>query len=187
MCRKQVFVASRRSRAREMALQMLYQQDINPDAPSELVRQQIQERLPEEDLARFCWSLFVGVMEYRPELDVKIEATAANWALKRMAPTDRNVLRLGGFELLHTQTPPRVVIDEALELAKRYGTAQSAQFVNGILDRLIPSGGRGAVLDIVDEELPDAAEANIPLPEPPGPPDTESPPTPPPPGYIPEP
>jgi len=59
-----------------------------------------------------------------------------------MAPTDRNVLRLGAFELLYTETPPRVVVDEALELAKRYGTAQSSQFVNGILDRLMPGGGR---------------------------------------------
>lgn len=127
-----------------MALQMLYQQDINPDVTGDTVRELIQERLPEEDLARFCWSLFAGTMECRPELDSKIEATAANWSLKRMAPTDRNVLRLGAFELLHTDTPPRVVIDEALELAKKYGTAQSGQFVNGILDRLIPNGGRGS-------------------------------------------
>ena len=127
-----------------MALQVLYQQDVNPDVTGDLVREQIQERLPEEDLARFCWSLFAGTMEFRPALDAKIEATAANWSLKRMAPTDRNVLRLGAFELLHTDTPPRVVIDEALELAKKYGTAQSGQFVNGILDRLIPGGGRSS-------------------------------------------
>lgn len=136
-------MSSRRSRAREMALQMLYQQDINPDISADVVRQLIQERLTDEDLARFCWSLFAGTMECRPAVDAKIEATAANWSLKRMAPTDRNVLRLGAFELLNTDTPPRVIIDEALELAKKYGTAQSAQFVNGILDRLIPSGGRG--------------------------------------------
>lgn len=135
-------MASRRSRAREMALQMLYQQDLNPDVPADTVRELIVDRLRDESLARFAWSLFAGVMESRPALDARIEATATNWSLNRMAPTDRNVLRLGAFELLYTDTPPRVVIDEALELAKRYGTAQSSQFVNGILDRLIPGGGR---------------------------------------------
>src|SRR5262245_62793372 len=134
----------RRSRARDMALQRLFQQDLNPDVPADTVRELIVERLRDEGLAKFTWELFAGVMECRPAIDAKIEATASNWSLKRMAPTDRNVLRLGAFELLHTDTPPRVVIDEALELAKRYGTAQSAQFVNGILDRLIPSGGRGS-------------------------------------------
>jgi transcription antitermination protein NusB len=125
-----------------MALQMLFQQDLNPDVPADTVRELIVDRLRDESLARFAWQLFGGVMETRPALDARIETVAANWSLKRMAPTDRNVLRLGAFELLHTQTPPRVVIDEALELAKRYGTAQSSQFVNGILDRLIPGGGR---------------------------------------------
>jgi N utilization substance protein B len=125
-----------------MALQMLFQQDLNPDVPADTVRELIIERLREESLARFAWSLFAGVMESRAALDARIEAIAANWSLKRMAPTDRNVLRLGAFELLYTETPARVAIDEALELAKRYGTAQSSQFVNGILDRLIPGGGK---------------------------------------------
>lgn len=129
---------TRRSRARETALQMLYQADLNPDVARGAVLEMIQGRLEDEDLSRFCWSLFSGVMEFRAELDAKIEAVAANWSLKRMAPTDRNVLRLGAFELLHTDTPPKVVLDEALELAKSYGSAQSSQFVNGILDRLIP-------------------------------------------------
>lgn len=135
-------MASRRSRAREMALQMLYQQDLNPDVPTGTVRELIVERLNDESLSRFAWSLFAGVMESRPALDAKIEAAATNWSLKRMAPTDRNVLRLGAFELLYTDTPPKVIIDESLELAKRYGSAQSSPFVNGILDRLIPGGGK---------------------------------------------
>ena len=144
---------SRRSRARETALQMLYQQDVNPDVPAETVRELIQDRLKDEQLSRFAWRLFAGVMECRPALDAKIEATASNWSLKRMAPTDRNVLRLGAFELLYTDTPPRVAVDEALELAKRYGTAQSSQFVNGILDRLMPGGRTGP------DPTPEAAES----------------------------
>ena len=71
-------------------------------------------------------------------LDARISAAAENWTLARMAPTDRNALRLGAYELLFTNTPHRVVIDETIELARRFGTAQSPQFVNGILDRLIP-------------------------------------------------
>lgn len=138
---------------------MLYQQDLNPDMPADTVLEQVQERLPDESLSRFAWKLFAGVMECRPVLDAKIEATAANWSLKRMAPTDRNVLRLGAFELLYTDTPPRVVVDEALELAKRYGTAQSSQFVNGILDRLMPAG-RSGVIESPNDREPDDLEAS---------------------------
>lgn len=129
---------ARRSKARETALQMLYQQDLNPDMDYHTVRDQIHQQLRDEELYEFAWFLFVGVMERRDELDAKIESIAQNWSLKRMAPTDRNVLRLGTYELLHTKTPPKVAIDESLELAKRYGSAQSSQFVNGILDRLMP-------------------------------------------------
>lgn len=134
---------SRRSKAREVAVQMLYQLDINPDVPMDIVLEQVRERLEDEPLARFAWQLVSGVVRDKVRLDDAIEALAANWTLKRMAPTDRNVLRLGAFELLETETPPRVVIDEAVELAKRFGAAQSPQFVNGILDRLIPPHRRG--------------------------------------------
>jgi len=133
---------SRRSKSREVALQMLYQQDLNPDMDYHTVRDLIRAQLHDEELYEFAWFLFVGVMEHRTEIDARIEAIAQNWSLKRMAPTDRNVLRIGAFEMLHMRTPARVVIDEALELAKRFGSAQSSQFVNGILDRLIPDKAR---------------------------------------------
>src|SRR5579862_8027738 len=83
---------ARRSKAREMALQMLYQQDLNPDMDYHTVREQIHHQLHDEELYEFAWFLFVGVMECREELDAKIESIAQNWSLKRMAPTDRNVL-----------------------------------------------------------------------------------------------
>lgn len=133
---------SRRHKAREAVLQMLYQKDLNPDVTIEDIRAMIQEQISDEELARFAWRLFVGVMESRAALDGKIEAAAANWSLSRMAPTDRNAIRLGAFELVYTDTPPRVVIDEALELAKTYGGPNSGSFVNGILDRLIPEEKR---------------------------------------------
>lgn len=125
-------------------MQMLYQADVNPDVDAQTVHRMIDDRLGDEALCRFGWELFAGVMECRPELDHLIEQHAVNWSLDRMAPTDRNVLRLGVFELQHTDTPHRVVIDEAIELARKFGSDQSAQFVNGILDRLVPDDKRAA-------------------------------------------
>ena len=134
----------RRSKGREVALQMLYQLDVNADIDAETLRAQIRVELHEdESVERFCWHLVTGVMEARKMLDQKIEAVAENWKLTRMAITDRNAIRLGAFELLFTETPHRVVIDEAIELARRFGTANSPQFVNGILDRLVPPERRG--------------------------------------------
>ena len=129
---------ARRSQAREVALQMLFQKDLNADIDASSVRAMIDERLEHAPLGEFAWQLFAGTMESRAKIDEAIQSVTENWTLDRMAPTDRNVLRLGAFELLHTDTPHRVVIDEAIELAKRYGTNQSSQFVNGILDQLIP-------------------------------------------------
>ncbi len=133
---------NRRSRARDVCLQMLYQADVNPDTTADSVRAQIHEQISEQDIAAFSWQLFAGVMEWRTMLDEKIQSVAENWALNRMAPTDRNVLRLGTYELLQTDTPHKVVIDEAIELARKFGSAQSAHFVNGILDKLVPEKKR---------------------------------------------
>jgi transcription antitermination protein NusB len=146
---------ARRTKAREVAVQMLYLRDLNPDVSVEDVRALLDDQLRSRDLREFAWRLFVGVMEWRSQLDDRIQAAAENWALARMAPTDRNVLRLGAYELLNTDTPPGVVIDEAIELAKRFGAAQSPQFVNGVLDRLVPEERRRRTVDLPREESPD--------------------------------
>lgn len=127
---------ARRSKSRQVAVQMLYQVDLNPDTDTSSVREMVAERLHDRQLFDFAWSLFTGTMEYRPELDDTIQGVAHNWRLSRMAATDRAVLRLGAYELLKTETPRGVVIDEAIELAKKFGDSQSPQFVNGILDRI---------------------------------------------------
>lgn len=138
-------MSSRRHLAREVVLQMLFQKDLNPDVSPDMIREQIQEMLENnEQLCRFAWSLFAGTMESRKIIDQKIESVASNWTLNRMPPTDRNAIRLGAFELLFTDTPYPVVIDEALELAKSFGSAQSASFVNGILDKLVPAAKRSS-------------------------------------------
>jgi len=145
---------ARRSKARELALQMLFQIDVNSDVDAKVVRSMIDEQLRDDAIRSFCWELFAGVMEYKRALDERIMSVAENWALSRMAPTDRNVLRLGAYELLYTQTPHRVAIDEAIELARKFGSAQSAPFVNGLLDQLIPghekSGHESPPTDQID-------------------------------------
>ena len=135
---------ARRTKAREVALQMLYQVDLNPDADGRTVKSMIEELLEDEDLRELAWWLFSGTYEVRNQLDERISAVAQNWKLSRMAPTDRNILRLGAYEVLHTETPVSVVLDEAIELAKKFGTAQSATFVNGVLDKLVPAEKRRA-------------------------------------------
>ena len=130
---------SRRSRARETALQILYQEDLNPPADPVGDEALLQHQLGSEPLVEFARQLIQGVRLYREQIDALLEANAANWSLHRMASTDRNVLRLGAYEILYSDTPDRVAINEAVELAKRFGSAQSASFVNGILDRLMPS------------------------------------------------
>jgi N utilization substance protein B len=135
---------SRRSRAREVVLQLLYQDDMNPSPDIEAIEAFLRARLGnDESLVDFARSLRQGVRRNCEELDQLLGARAANWRLERMAVTDRNILRLGAFEILYTETPGRVIINEAVELAKRYGAKQSSQFVNGILDRLLHDMRKG--------------------------------------------
>ena len=129
---------ARRSRAREVVLQILYQDDLNPQTDLSVTQSFLAGRLQNEtELIEFARSLLSGVRRNRIELDELLNEVADNWSLERMATTDRNVLRLGAFEILYTSTPGRVAINEAVELAKRFGAKQSAQFVNGILDRFL--------------------------------------------------
>ncbi|MBI1900889.1 MAG: transcription antitermination factor NusB [Planctomycetia bacterium] len=128
---------TRRSRAREVALQVLYQDDLNPGGDLADREEFVRRRLQADELIELARSLIAGVRRNRQELDDLLGRTADNWSLSRMAATDRNVLRLGAYEILFTDTPDRVAINEAVELAKRYGTKNSAQFVNGILDRFL--------------------------------------------------
>lgn len=133
-----VQLMSRRSRAREIAIQVLYQSDVNPGQPDDVSRRFVEARLNKNTkLIRFAEDLLNGVRQHRQEIDSLLESTAQNWTLNRMPVTDRNILRLGAYEILYTETPDRVAINEAIELAKRYGTEHSAQFVNGMLDRLM--------------------------------------------------
>ncbi|MDG2380156.1 MAG: transcription antitermination factor NusB [Pirellulaceae bacterium] len=128
----------RRSRAREVALQVLYQDDLNPShsmsASDDFLRSRLNHN---KELVEFGQSLVSGTRRNRPELDILLVSQADNWSLQRMAATDRNILRMAAFEILYSETPGRVAINEAVELAKRFGSKNSAQFVNGILDGVL--------------------------------------------------
>ncbi len=131
---------SRRSRAREVSLQLLFQQDLNPGGiPRAEIERFARERLHDDaELTGYCLGLYDGTVSHRAEIDPRLIATAENWRLNRMSPVDRNVLRLGTYELLFDPSAPpmQVVIDEAVELSRRFGTRESPSFVNGILDRI---------------------------------------------------
>lgn len=131
---------SRRSRAREVALQLLFQKDLNPGGiPRAELERFARERLLEDPaLTEYCLELYDGAVQHQGEIDPRLVATAENWRLNRMAPVDRNVLRLGTYELLFDPSAPpvQVVIDEAVELSRRFGTKESPAFVNGILDKI---------------------------------------------------
>jgi N utilization substance protein B len=128
---------ARRSRAREVALQLLYQHDLNPDVARPVIERFVRDRLRDPGLDPFCLGLYDGVVGHVKEIDERLSAAAQNWRLPRMAVVDRNVLRLGAYELCFTpETPASVTLDEAIELARRYGSAGSPAFVNGVLDRL---------------------------------------------------
>ena len=128
-----------RSEARRFALQMLYLFDQNPEADKDRMQVELRRQFTEEPLRQFTWSLISGVIASRDELDEVICRTATNWRLERMAPTDRNVLRMGLYEMTRMGTPAAVVIDESIEISREFGTENSSSFVNGILDKLIPA------------------------------------------------
>ncbi|MCS6851628.1 MAG: transcription antitermination factor NusB [Gemmataceae bacterium] len=127
----------RRSRAREVALQLLFQHDFNAHVDRRAIEGFVRQRVPEPALRTFCLALYDGTLAHLEEIDRAVGEAAENWRLARMAAVDRNVLRLGTYELrFMPETPPEVVINEAIELARRFSTADSPAFVNGILDRL---------------------------------------------------
>ncbi|MDD5060557.1 MAG: transcription antitermination factor NusB [Candidatus Omnitrophica bacterium] len=130
----------KRTKAREFVLQMLYQVDITREPWQEILRNfwensELQDE--SKELRDFSAELFEGVVGQMGQIDEKISKYAANWQLERMAFVDRNIMRLGCYELLFRQDiPPKVAINEAVELAKKYSGLESGKFVNAILDQV---------------------------------------------------
>lgn len=149
-------MTSKRHKAREMAVQMLYQRDLGGSSLEEILEafrssagaeeadeadEEESEAVPDEELpavVEHATRLVGGTVEHLEEIDGLIAAQADNWRLERMPAVDRNILRLGVYEFLYEPDVPKlVVIDEAIELAKHYGSENSSSFVNGLLDGLV--------------------------------------------------
>lgn len=135
----------KRRKARELALQFLYQLDQRGDGEPEPASEEFWSRHPvAPEVREFAEALVRGTKLHQSKIDGLINQYALNWDLDRIAVVDRNILRAGIFELLWTaETPPKVIINEAIEVAKKFGSQESGRFINGILDRIHKELGRG--------------------------------------------
>ncbi len=130
-------MTARRTKARERALQALYQIDVAAEGIDEALARFWRSFEPvEREVMTLAEALVRGVAEHRRAVDDEIERVSSNWRLDRMAKVDRNVLRLATYELLRTDVPVKVVINEAIELGKKYGSESTGAFVNGVLDKI---------------------------------------------------
>jgi N utilization substance protein B len=129
---------SSRREARECSLYMLYAID-NCNTPIDVILyDSFNEYLPKMEVYRiFALNLFKGVCDKKKDIDTFIRQYAKNWELERMAVVDRNIIRLATYEIMATpDTPISVVIDEAIEISKKYSTGDSSKFINGVLDKI---------------------------------------------------
>jgi transcription antitermination protein NusB len=132
-----------RHTGREAALQMLFQLEASSTSPDQTIELFWRTFEADPEGRTYADKIVRGVAENVEALDAKITAASQNWRLERMSRVDRNLLRLGTWELIHQGEIPRaVVLDEAIELAKSFGTDESSAFVNGVLDRIAQDLGR---------------------------------------------
>lgn len=124
-----------RRKSRELALQILFQTEFAPQIRVQDLLEVFEEAVDKETLS-YAEALVDGVLQHKAEIDAKIQSASRHWKMERMASVDRNVLRLAVFELKFAEPlqSPQVAINEAIEIAKQYGTTDSGAFVNGVLD-----------------------------------------------------
>ncbi|MHB8846604.1 MAG: transcription antitermination factor NusB [Nitrospirota bacterium] len=140
----------KRRKAREFALQILFQLDIRKEKPTlTLFKRFWTEFEPDDEVRAFTEEIVKGTFKHLKAINEKILASAKNWSLDRMATVDRNVLRMAAYEILfRMDIPPSVTINEAIELAKKFGTDESGAFVNGILDNVARMAGKVDAKDL---------------------------------------
>jgi transcription antitermination factor NusB len=127
----------KRTQAREYALQLLYKGELNPEAPATLFSAFWEENPAPDEVREYTERVVSGTLQHLSEIDSVISKYAEHWELHRMAVVDRNILRLSTYELLYLEEiPPKVAINEAVNIAKKYSQEDSGKFVNGILDRI---------------------------------------------------
>ena len=126
-----------RRKSRELALQILYEVDMGAHSPKEILTHFWRREPVAEDVKAFATTLVEGVIRNMQEIDALIEKHSTNWKLSRMAIVDRNILRFATFEIVYlADVPVSVSLNEAIEVAKKFGTVDSGAFINGILDHL---------------------------------------------------
>jgi N utilization substance protein B len=128
-----------RRKGRELALQMLYQWDVTREPLDRIVESMALLQNAGEDARKFARVLAEGTIRRIDEIDTNITEQSDSWRLDRMATVDRNILRVAIFELMETETPKNVVINEALEVTKRFSAPDAVSFVNGVLDAVCAS------------------------------------------------
>ena len=122
-------------------MRALYRAEVVGDAPAELARELASEETITGEIRDYAHRLISLVVEHAEEIDRILSEALVRWDLKRLAVTDRCVLRMGAAELLYEpELPTRIILDEAIEIAKRYGSGESGRFVNGVLDRVAREG-----------------------------------------------
>lgn len=129
----------KRTQARECALQILYQYEMNPEPIGDILKRfwNEQDEIFDGDIREFAQRLVLGTVKCQAEIDKVLEKYADNWELSRMAMIDRNIMRFAAYELLYlADVPPKVTINEAVNLAKKFSQEESGKFVNGILDKI---------------------------------------------------
>ena len=127
----------KRRAARELALKFLYQTEFNSNSPDSELNSFCERANVSEEIQDFTQTLIKNIFVHKKEVDGLLKKISANWVPDRMAMIDKNILRLGICELLFdSTTPPKVVINEAVEIAKKFGTEESPDFINGILDKV---------------------------------------------------
>ena len=127
----------RRRKARELCLQILFQSELTKQAPAAVLPQFFRDHPHDADISEYAKALACGYWEHRTVIDETISNASEHWKLSRMSEVDRNILRMAAYELLYmTDVPREVSIDEAIEIAKRYGAEESSAFINGVLDHL---------------------------------------------------
>ena len=150
----------KRTKARELALQFLYQVDLLGPAALSGLEEFLTGEEPDRETTRYARGLIEGTLEAKEQIDAAIQQVAQNWEIPRMAVIDRNVLRLATYELLFCpDIPPKVAINEAIELGKRYSTQNSGGFINGVLDKVKDSAQAGSGSEAGGKAKPDGKGA----------------------------
>lgn len=133
----------KRTQAREFALQILYRQDLNPEPAGPLLDSFWKDNPAPPEVREYTVRLVQGTLRHRAEIDAVIAKYAEHWELHRMAAVDRNILRYTVYELLYLEEiPPKVAINEAVNIAKKFSQEDSGKFVNGVLDKINHSEAR---------------------------------------------